>query len=86
MTKISKFVIKSEYPPNTHEIRYIDDFWGLIKGELYKDGWEAKKLDKLRDKIIFCFKKVNRECVHKSRESTHRRIDTIRRYGIVEMR
>ena len=41
------FVPKYENPLNTTEIRCIEDFWGLIKGEIYKDGWEADNLDTL---------------------------------------
>ena len=43
MTKISNL------SPNTPEIRCIEDFWGLIKEEVYKDGLNAKNLDELRD-------------------------------------
>ena len=45
MTKISNL------SPNTPEIRCIEDYWGLIKAEVYKDGWEAKNLDDIPDKI-----------------------------------
>ena len=31
--------------PNYSNIRCIEDFWSLIKGEVYKDGWEADNLD-----------------------------------------
>ena len=44
------------------EIRCIEDFWGLIEGETYKNGWEAENLDQLRTRIL-CFKKVDQECV-----------------------
>ena len=47
-----KFVPKSENPPNTPEIRCIENFWGFIKREVYKDGWEAENLDQLRTRIL----------------------------------
>ena len=56
----SKFVPRSENPPNTPEIRCSDDFWALIKGEVYKDGWEAENLDQLRIRIFSCFKRADR--------------------------
>ena len=56
----SKFVPRSENPPNTPEIRFSDYFWALIKGEVYKDGWEAENLDQLRIRIFSCFKRADR--------------------------
>ena len=61
---------KSGNLPNTPEIRCIDDFWSLIKGELYQDGWEAENLDQLRTRILNCSKKINQECVQNLGEST----------------
>ena len=58
-----KFVPKSENPPNTPVIHCIKNFLGLIKEEVYKDGWEAENLDQLRTRILYCFKRVDQECV-----------------------
>ena len=33
------FVQKCENPPNIPEARPIEDFWGIIKGEVYKNNW-----------------------------------------------
>ena len=65
-----KFVPKTENLPNTSETRCIEDFWSLIKGNVYKDGWEAENLDQLRNRIVYCFEKVDRECVQELAEST----------------
>ena len=43
-----KRVPKSE---NTLEIRFIEDFWALIEGEVCKDDWKAGDLDQLRTRI-----------------------------------
>ena len=69
-----KFVPKSENPQNTPEMQCIEDFWGLIN------------LDQLRTMILYCFKKVDQECVQNLGESTRRQIDTIKRFCLVEMR
>ena len=58
-------------------------FWSYLAGFL---GSEAVNLDKLKARILNCFKKVDQECVYKLAEGTQRRIDTIRRYDPVEMR
>ena len=56
-----QFLPKSENPPNTPEIRCIEDFWSLIKGEVYKDGWEAENLGQLEKRIKYCFKNVDHD-------------------------
>ena len=37
-----KFVEKSENPANIPEVRPIEDFWSILKGEVYMNGWKAK--------------------------------------------
>ena len=81
-----KFVTKSENPPNMPECRCIEDFWSCIKRNVYKNGWQAENLDQLRSRIIYCFKKFDKELVQRLAESTSRRLDTIRRQGLVELR
>ena len=45
---------KFKNPPNTPEFRCIEDVWGLIKKEAYKDCWEAENLHQLRAlKVVF---------------------------------
>ena len=80
-----KFVTKSEKPPNMPECRCIEDFWSCIKGNVYKNGWQTENLDQLRSRIIYCFKKFDKELVQRLAESTSRRLDTIRQ-GLVELR
>jgi len=52
------FVQKFENPPNIPEARPIEDFWGIIKGEVYKNNWQAENLDQLQNRIKFCLKKL----------------------------
>ena len=63
---------KSENPPNIPQIVCIEDFWSLIKENVYKDGWEAENLDQLRNRIVYCFEKVVFKCVQELAESTQR--------------
>ena len=65
-----KFEPKSENPPKTPEIRCIEDFWSIIKRVAYKDGWEAENLEQLKTRILYCFNKVDQECVQKLAEGT----------------
>ena len=48
--KIS-FVQKIENPANVPEARPIEDFWSILKGNVYENGWRAKNLDELTNKI-----------------------------------
>ena len=47
---------------------------------------EAKNLDQLRTRTLDCFKKVNQEYKHNLGENTRRRIETIGKFGLVEIR
>ena len=52
-----KFAPKSENPPYTREILCIEDLWGLIKEEVYKDGWEeAGNLEQLRSEELVLYR------------------------------
>jgi len=53
------FVQKCENSPNISEARPIEDFWGIIKGEVYKNNWKAENLNQLQNRIKFCLKKLN---------------------------
>ena len=64
-----KCVPNSENPPNTPEIRCIENFWGFIKREVYKLGWEAENWINYELGYLIVFKKVDQKCVQNSGES-----------------
>ena len=39
-----QFIPKSMNVANVPETRKIEDFWGYLKRNVYKDCWQAKKL------------------------------------------
>jgi hypothetical protein len=41
--KIINYVEKYENPPNTPGCRPIKNFCSILKGEVYKNNWNAKK-------------------------------------------
>jgi len=45
------FVEKCENPANLPEVRPIEDFWSILKGKVYENGWEAKNAEELIQKI-----------------------------------
>jgi hypothetical protein len=78
------FVKKDDNPANVPEIRVIEDFWALLKGAVYAKGWSAKNTDQLITRIKYCLKKMNKDVVQRLAFSTKKRIDRVRRYGVVE--
>ena len=41
-------------PANVPEARAIEDFWALLKRDVYKDGWSAKTTNELKNRIAGC--------------------------------
>ena len=50
---------KSQNPANVPEARPIEDFWSILKGEVYKGGWETDDFDVLKKKIRLCLRKMD---------------------------
>ena len=42
-----KFIPKNKNPTNLPEARPIENFWSILKGEVYKNNWKAENLDRL---------------------------------------
>ena len=45
------FVPKAINPPNVPQARPIENFWGCLSEMVYKDGWQAKTVDQLANRI-----------------------------------
>lgn len=69
-------------PANLTEVRPIEDFWAMLKRIVYRDGWEAKNIDQLRNRIQASYRKIDLKVVQKLAQSTIKRIDAIRRNGL----
>ena len=76
------FVPKTLNPANVPEARAIEDWWAILKREVYKNGWAAKNVDQLRNRIMYCVKNIDVKVVQDLAASTHKRLDQIRRYGV----
>ena len=79
------YVKKVDNPPNCPELRAIEDFWGILKGKVYKGNWQAENLDQLKKRIKLCLRKIDIELVQKLARSTQSRVDRVRRNNIVEL-
>ena len=56
------FVEKKDNPPSAPQIRPIENYWGILKMEVYAGNWEASgenKREKLIRRIKQCQKKID---------------------------
>ena len=65
------------------EARPIEDFWAILKREVYKGGWAAQSGEEFTERIKASRRKIKPELVQKLMGSTHKRLDQIRRYGLL---
>ena len=80
------FVEKIDNPANLPECRPIENFWSILKGEVYKNNWQAENIDKLRDRIKYCLRKIDLNLIQSLARSIPRCLDKVRRYGLIEDR
>ena len=85
-SKKVKFVAKDDNPPNVPETSPIEDFWGILKERVYKNGWVAKTLPQLRRRIKYCIAKFDQELAQGLAQSTMSRLRFVRRNGLIENR
>ena len=79
-----RFVEKSENLANVPEARPIEDFWSILKGEVYKSGWETDDFDVLKKKIRLCLRKIDQNLVLDLISGTSARLNKIRKNGLIE--
>jgi hypothetical protein len=75
------FVEKKDNPPCAPRLRPIENFWSILKGYVYDKGWEAEKLDQLKQRIKYCLKKADVGLVQRMMLSVPSKLDAVRRYG-----
>ena len=64
----------------------IEDFWSILKEDVYAKGWKAESTNQLINRIKYCSKKMDPDLVQKLFEKTKKKIDFIRRDGVIEKR
>jgi hypothetical protein len=69
-------------PANLPEARPFEDFWAILKRDVYMDGWTADNVDKLESGIRYCLRKIDVKVVQELVATTHKRLDQIRRFGV----
>ena len=52
-------------PPNTPQIRPIENYWGILKKKVYEGNWTAQTRDHLIRRIKMKQKEINQDIVIK---------------------
>ena len=78
------FVSKEDNPANLPEARCIEDFWALLKSRVYANAWRAENTRQLKNRIKLCLRQMDVALVQRLAESTKKRLDQIRRNGVIE--
>ena len=77
------FVQKKDNPANLPEACAIDDFWAMLKRDVYKNGWSTNNISNLERWIRYCASRLDLNAVQKLVQGTNTRLDQIRRYGVL---
>jgi hypothetical protein len=75
------FVPREDNPPNLPQCRPIEDFWSLLKSEVYRDGWEAKTIRQLKMRITAKLKTIDFSPVQNDFASMLRNLRCVAREG-----
>ena len=78
------FVAKEDNPSNLPEARSIEDFWAILKTRVYANAWKAENTRQLTNRIKLCLRKMEPDLVQRLAEGTKKRMDHIRRNGVIE--
>ena len=81
-----KFVEKNENPANVPEVRPIEDFWSILQGKVYENGWKAENLTLLKNRIRLCVRNMDPNLVHRLFAGTSARLNNVRNNDLIENR
>jgi hypothetical protein len=71
------FVPKDLNPLKLPEARPIEDFWAILKRDVYMDGWTANNVDKLEFRIRYCLRKIDFKAAQELVATTYKRLLTL---------
>jgi hypothetical protein len=74
-------VTKDCNPPVVPQLRPIEDFWGILKNAVYKNGWRANTHRQLKQRIKKCISEIDQEVVTSMMKNVTQRLKTALEYG-----
>jgi hypothetical protein len=78
------YVAKENNPSNVPEARSIEDFWSILKARVYANSWRVENTRQLTNRIKLCLRQMDRNLIQRLAADTKKRIDYIRRNGVIE--
>ena len=78
-----EYVLRDKNPANVPELHPIEDFLTEIKRLVYADNWQAENICQLRNRIDYCMKKIDQNCIHRLGASTFTRVDRVCQNGLI---
>lgn len=77
-----EFVPKCLNPANVPKARPIEDFWGILKREVYKNNWKANSIPELKRRIVWTLSKIDPKLVVKLSRRVRARLEIVRKHGV----
>lgn len=75
-------VPKEKNPPNVPQLRPIEDFWGMLKQEVYRHNWKADDIEQLKRRIQSCLRKLDVSAVQSMMSGVLLKLGRARRSGV----
>ena len=76
-------VTKEFNPPSTPQLRPIEDFWGILKSDVYRHGWVASNHEQLKRRIQYCLDKMDLEVVCNMMNSVKQKLRKAKDFGVL---
>jgi DNA-binding transcriptional regulator YhcF (GntR family) len=74
-------ISRDHNPPNLPQCRPIENFWSQLKAEVYKNGWEAKSMRQLKQRITAKLQTVDQSVVQSDFMSLVERLRRVAKDG-----
>ena len=79
------FVPKSSNPPNSPQVRPIEQFWAILKERVYQGGWEASSFRMLKQRINRILQDLEPDLCQKLFRGLKTKIRKAADYGIISV-
>ena len=76
---------RNDNPPNVPHLRPIEDFWGILKQEVYQGGWVAKSEAHLKRRIRVALEKIDPEVPRTMMKGIGLRVRLADRHGVLDV-